>query len=193
MYAMHVRDSKMTKKTLGAVAASIMLAATLLMIVTLTARTVWSQGAAPVAASDRPADDAAINKIVAGFSDGWNNHDAQAMCSDLADDVQWVAWSGGAVNSRQAVVNMHLRAFSGDFKDTHRSDTVKSIHYLGPDLASVDDYWTMTGAKKGDGSDWPYRAGYVNFVMAKRNGRWLVSISHSADFNAQAPPAAKAR
>jgi uncharacterized protein (TIGR02246 family) len=179
----------MTKKILGAIATSIVLAATPLTTVT----TVWSQAAGSGVASDRPADDAAINKIVAGFSDGWNNHDAQAMCSDLADDVQWVAWSGGAVNSRQAVVNMHLRAFSGDLKDTHRSDTVKSIHYFGPDLASVDDYWTMTGAKKGDGSDWPYRAGYVNFVMAKRNGRWLVSISHSADFNAQGPPAAKAR
>jgi uncharacterized protein (TIGR02246 family) len=135
--------------------------------------------------------------------DSGRNSDVDRLGGNIADDcndgvvaggrIQWVAWSGGAVNSRQAVVNMHLRAFSGDFKDTHRSDTVKSIHYLGPDLASVDDYWTMTGAKKGDGSDWPYRAGYVNFVMAKRNGRWLVSISHSADFNAQAPPAAKAR
>jgi uncharacterized protein (TIGR02246 family) len=176
----------MTRVILGVRATAIALAAALLLTIT----TAWSQAAGP-AASDRPADDAAINKVVAGFRDGWNNHDAQAMCSDLADDVQWVAWSGGAVNNKQGVVNMHLRAFSGELKDTRRTDTVKSIRYLGPDLASVDDYWTMTGAKKSDGSDWPYRAGYVTFLMSRRNGRWLVSISHSADFNAKTPPAAK--
>jgi hypothetical protein len=54
----------------------------------------------------------------------------------------------------------------------------------------VDNYWSMTGAKKRDGSDWPYRAGYVNFLMAKRNGRWTIIVSHTADFNAQAPEAA---
>jgi len=53
----------------------------------------------------------------------------------------------------------------------------------------VDDYWTMTGAKKRDGSDWPFRAGLYNFLMAKRNGRWVVIVSHAADFNAVAPAA----
>lgn len=143
--------------------------------------------------SQRSADDAALRKIVAGFSEGWNNHDAKAMCSDVADDVEWVAWSGGVANGRQAVIKTHVSAFSSVYKYTQRIDTVKSIHYLGSDLASVDDYWTMTGSKRNDGSDWPYRAGYVNFLMAKRNGRWLIYMSHTADFNAKTPdiPGAK--
>jgi uncharacterized protein (TIGR02246 family) len=185
-------ELEMTKTTLRSTIHEAARVGTLAVALLIGVTIVRSQGNVPVTA-DRPADDAAINKVVAGFSDGWNTHDAQAMCSDLADDVQWVAWSGGTVNSRQGVVNMHLRAFSGDLKDTHRTDTVKSVRYLGPDLASVDDYWTMTGARKGDGSDWPYRAGYVNFLMVKRDGRWLISMSHTADFNAQGPPAAKAK
>ncbi len=43
----------------------------------------------------------------------------------------------------------------------------------------------MTGAKTREGADWPYREGYVNYLMAKRNGRWVIIVSHTADFNAK--------
>lgn len=149
-------------------------------------------GLARAAATDdtpNSGEDAAVKQVVAGFSDGWNTHDAHAMCASLADDVQWVNWRGEPLASRQAVEDEHAKLFADLYKNTHRTDTVKSIRYLGPELAVVDDYWTMTGARKRDGSDWPYRAGYSNFVMAKRNGRWIVVVSHTADFNATAPAA----
>ena len=147
-------------------------------------------GLARAAATDdtaNSAEDAAVKQVVAGFSDGWNAHDAHAMCASLADDVEWVNWRGEPLGSRQAVEDEHARLFAGLYKNTHRTDTVKSIRYLRPDLAVVDDYWAMTGARKRDGSDWPDRAGYADFVMAKRNGRWIVIVSHTADFNAKAP------
>ena len=132
-------------------------------------------------------EDAAIKEVVAGFSNGWNTHDAHAMCASLADDVQWVNWRGEALDSRQGVEDEHARLFADLYKNSHRTDMVKTIRYLSPELVAVDDYWTMTGARKRDGSDWPYRAGYANFLMAKRGGRWIVIVSHTADFNAQAP------
>jgi uncharacterized protein (TIGR02246 family) len=137
--------------------------------------------------SGNPADDAAIRQVVAGFSQGWNTHDAHAMCSSLADDVQWVSWRGDVSHSRKQVEDDHATLFANLYKNSHRVDNVKAIRYLAPELASVDNYWTMTGAKMRDGSDWPYRAGYVNFLMAKRNGRWVIIVSHTADFNAKAP------
>lgn len=148
------------------------------------------------AAADNPvnagasADEAAIKQVVAGFSNGWNTHDAHAMCSALADDVQWVSWRGDVSHSRKQVEDDHATLFTGLYKNSHRNDSVKAIRFLTPDLASVDNYWSMTGAKKRDGSDWPYRAGYVNFLMAKRDGRWVIIVSHTADFNANAPDAA---
>jgi uncharacterized protein (TIGR02246 family) len=134
-----------------------------------------------------PADEAAIRQVVAGFSDGWNSHDAHAMCVSLVDDVQWTNWRGEVVHSRKEVENQHATLFAGLYKNTHRTDTVKSIRYLTPELVSVDNYWTMTGAKTRDGADWPYREGYANYLMAKRNGRWVIIVSHTADFNAKAP------
>jgi uncharacterized protein (TIGR02246 family) len=137
----------------------------------------------------RSGDDAAVREVVAGFSNGWNSYDAHAMCASLADDVQWVNWRGEPLGTRKEVEDEHARLFAGLYKNTHRTDAVKSIHYLGPELVSVDDYWTMTGARTRDGADWPYRAGYASFLMAKRGGRWIVIISHTADFNAKAPAA----
>jgi uncharacterized protein (TIGR02246 family) len=139
--------------------------------------------------SGAPEDEAAIKHVVAGFSDGWNSHDAHAMCSSLADDVQWVSWRGDVSHSRKQVEDDHATLFAGLYKNSHRTDAVKAIRFLTPDLASVDNYWSMTGAKMRDGSDWPYRAGYVNFLMAKRGGRWVIIVSHTADFNAKAPDA----
>jgi uncharacterized protein (TIGR02246 family) len=137
--------------------------------------------------SSNSKDDAAIKQIVADFSNGWNTHDAHSMCVSLADKLEWVNWRGEALGTREAVEKEHAELFADLYKNSHRTDEVKSINYLNPDLAVVDDYWSMTGAKKRDGSDWPYRAGLYTFLMAKRNGRWLVIVSHAADFNAQAP------
>jgi uncharacterized protein (TIGR02246 family) len=131
--------------------------------------------------------DAAIKEVVAGFSNGWNTHDAHAMCASLADDVEWVNWRGEPLGTRQAVEDEHAKLFADLYKNTHRTDTVKTIRYINPELAVVDDYWTMTGARKRDGSEWPYRAGYTDFMMTKRGGRWIVIVSHTADFNATAP------
>ena len=135
----------------------------------------------------RSGDDAAVREVVAGFSNGWNSLDAHAMCASLAEDVQWVNWRGEALGTRKDVEDEHAKLFAGLYKNSHRTDTVKSIRYLGPELASVDNYWTMTGARKRDGTEWPYRAGYANFLMAKRGGRWIIIVSHTADFNANAP------
>ena len=156
----------------------------------LLAMSMACTAAARPAGSAPAADEAAIKQVVAGFNNGWNAHDAHAMCMSLADDVQWVNWRGEALQSRKEVEDEHARLFAGLYKDTHRTDTVKTIRNLAPDLVSVDNYWTMTGAKKRDGSDWPYRAGYVNYLMAKRDGRWVIIVSHTADFNAKAPGSA---
>jgi len=148
----------------------------------------WARGAAGKAAdSGAAADEAAIKQVVAGFSDGWNSHDARAMCASLADDVEWVSWRGEVTHTRKGVEDQHAALFAGLYKNSHRTDMVTSIRFLTPELASVDNSWSMTGAKTRDGADWPYREGYVNYLMARRGGRWVIIVSHTADFNAKAP------
>ncbi len=168
-------------------AAKLMAILIALLAIPLLAISLARAAAGKPADSSTAADEAAIKQVVAGFSDGWNSHDAHAMCVSLVDDVQWVNWRGEVVHSRKEVEDQHATLFAGLYKNTHRTDTVKSIRYLTPELVSVDNYWTMTGAKTRDGADWPYREGYANYLMAKRNGRWVIIVSHTADFNAKAP------
>jgi uncharacterized protein (TIGR02246 family) len=161
-----------------------------LLVAIFVSMATFAFGSARAAAADGSAnsgDDAAIKDVIAAFSNGWNTHDAHAMCVSLADDVEWVNWRGEPLGTRKDVEEEHARLFADLYKNTHRTDEVKSIKYITPNVAIVDDYWTMTRARKRDGSDWPYRAGLYNFVMAKRNGRWIVIVSHAADFNATAP------
>jgi uncharacterized protein (TIGR02246 family) len=157
------------------------------VLLTMPLALMLARGTAARPADSGAGDEAAIRQVVAGFSDGWNSHDAHSMCLSLADDVQWVNWRGEELHTRKDVEDQHATLFSGLYKNTHRTDTVKAIRTLAPDLVSVDNYWTMTGAKQRDGSEWPYRAGYVNYLMAKRNGHWIIIVSHTADFNAKAP------
>jgi uncharacterized protein (TIGR02246 family) len=159
----------------------------LLALLAMPLALILARSAAARPADSGSADEAAIKQVVAGFSDGWNSHDAHSMCMGLAEDVQWVNWRGEAVHSRKEVEDEHATLFAGLYKNTHRTDTVKGIRTLTPELVSVDNYWTMTGAKTRDGADWPYREGYVNSLMVKRNGRWVIIVSHTADFNAKAP------
>jgi uncharacterized protein (TIGR02246 family) len=148
----------------------------------------FSQTAVPNAGS-HSTDDEALRAVVAGFSDGWNRHDAHAMCASLADDVKWVGWNGSIALGRQKVQDGHAKLFTGNYSQTHRTDVVKSIEYLTPTLAAVDDYWTMIGSRRRDGTEWPYRAGYASFLVAKRGDQWIVIESHTADFNAKEPAA----
>jgi uncharacterized protein (TIGR02246 family) len=159
------------------------LAAVVAIVAVIVGLATVSSAAHPDSAA---ANDAAIKQVVAGISGGWNNHDAKAMCAPLAEDVQWVNWRGEVLHSRKEVEDQHATLFAGIYKNTHRTDEVRTIRYLTPELAAVDDYWTMTGAKTREGTDWPYRAGYVDYLMAKRGGSWVVIVSHTADFNAKA-------
>src|SRR5690349_21118440 len=177
-----------TRQTNDATQALMQFMAILILVIAMPLM-IGSARAATADGSTNSVDDAAIKDVVAGFSNGWNKHDEHEMYASLADNVQWVNWRGEPLNSRQGVEDEHAKLFADLYKKSHRVDTVKSNRYLSPELAVVDDYWTMTGARKRDGSDWPYRAGYSNFLMAKRNGRWIVIVSHTADFNATAPAA----
>lgn len=181
----------MDTRGVGPLARGLSCGALMLLLVLLTGPVlICAARAGAVDKAGHGGDDAKVREVIANFSNGWNSHDARAMCSALADDVQWVSWRGEVFGSRQEVQEAHAKLFADLYKNTHRTDIVKSIRYIGPDLASVDDYWTMTGARTREGADWPYRAGYASFLMAKRGGRWIVIVSHTADFNAKAAPVA---
>lgn len=70
-------------------------------------------------------------------------------------------------------------------KNSTRTDAVRRMRFLTPDIVSLDDYWVLNIP----GVDQPRREGYYNWILVRQDGRWLIALHHAAQFPAQ--PAAR--
>src|SRR5437870_3478983 len=74
------------------------------------------------------------------------------------------------------------RRCSGPFSKTRNLKMTKTkIRFIKPDVAAVDAWWEMTGAKTREGKEIPLRQGLLNFVMTKEGGRWFITVMHNMD------------
>jgi len=69
--------------------------------------------------------------------------------------------------------------FSTFLKNAHTTDTVRSIRFLGPDVASVDIDWLVTDPAALGGV---LRKGLLTWIVTKRNGQWMITIYHEQSF-----------
>ena len=135
------------------------------------------------------ADSQAIKQVFAEFYESFSRHDAHAAAMTFAEDADFTNM-GGVHNHGRKEIEEHLaRLFAGNLKDARRTDIVKSIRFLTPNLASVDADTVISGTKAADGSEAPPRKGLMVTTMTKQNGRWLISVFHEVEF----PPTAPAR
>ncbi len=133
------------------------------------------------------ADTVAIKQIVTAYTDAWNSRNPHALAILFTEDCDYVTVTGGNTHGRQALEEMFASILTGALKNTHRTDSVKRVRFVTPEIASVDDYWVMTGASP----ERPYREGLYTWIVTKQNGHWLVSVHHAADFNVSQPSSPK--
>ena len=132
--------------------------------------------------SNMEADSAAIKQCVAAWEDAWNRHDAHATAMAFVEDGDFSNTTGVPSHGWKALEEHYNTIFTTFLKDAHRTDTVKSIRFLTPDIASVDVDWQMTGAKTPDGKDAPPRKGLLTWIVTKHNGQWMITIYHESAF-----------
>ena len=75
-----------------------------------------------------------------------------------------------------------MTLYSGILKSAHRTDTIKNVRFLTPEIAVVDDLWEISGSKAPDGSDNPDRKGLFDWVLTKVNGQWQIMVFHEVEF-----------
>ena len=135
---------------------------------------------------------AAVTQIIAGYSERVNRHDAHDVASLFAEDGDFTNMRGDSHHGRKEIEAFYATLFAGPLKDVYRTDTVKSIRILSPEIAAVDGFWEMRGTLAADGSKNPVRDGLFDYVLTKQNGRWFITIFHESDFTMpQANPFAK--
>ena len=129
------------------------------------------------------ADSAAIKQCVAAWEDTWNRHDAHATATAYVEDGEFSSTTGVPSHGWKELETHYNEIFTTFLKDAHRTDTVRNIRFLTPEIAAVDIDWQMTGAKTRDGKDVPTRKGLLNWVVTKqRDGHWMITIYHESAF-----------
>ena len=153
------------------------IALAVLLFFSISAALSWAQ-----MASNMDADSAAIKQCVAAWEDAWNRHDAHATAVAYVEDGDFSSTTGVPSHGWKELEAHYNEIFTTFLKDAHRTDTVRSIRFLRPDIASVDIDWQMTGARTRDGKDAPNRKGLLTWVVTKRNGQWMILIYHESAF-----------
>lgn len=129
--------------------------------------------------SNRDADTAAIKQTVAAFADTWNSHDAHAVAMRYVEDGDFSSVKGESSHGRKELEDHYTTIFSTFLKNAHTTDTVRSIRFLAPDIASVDIDWLVTDPNAPGGV---LRKGLLTWVLTKRNGQWMITIYHEQSF-----------
>jgi uncharacterized protein (TIGR02246 family) len=129
------------------------------------------------------ADSAAIKQCVAAWEDAWNRHDAHATAMAYVEDGDFSSTTGVPSHGWKELEAHYNEIFTTFLKDAQRTDTVRSIRFLSPEIAVVDIDWQMTGARTRDGKDAPNRKGLLTWVVTKQHdGHWMITIYHESAF-----------
>ena len=128
------------------------------------------------------ADIAAIKQVVADYADAFNHHDAHATAMLFAEGADFTNLRGATRHGWNDIEQIFVTLYSGILKNAHRTDTVKNVRFLTPDIAVVDDLWEISGSKTPDGADNPDRKGLFDWVVTKVKGRWEITVFHEVEF-----------
>jgi len=152
---------------------------TRLSLLVLMFLTLSAAGSRAQMAPNRDADTAAIKQFVANFADTWNSHDARGVAMHYVEDGDFSSVKGEASHGRKELEDHYTTIFTTFLKNAHTTDTVRSIRFLAPDLASVDIDWLVTDPNAPGGV---LRKGLLTWVLTKRNGHWMIVIYHEQSF-----------
>jgi uncharacterized protein (TIGR02246 family) len=151
-------------------------------IFVLAPRTTVGRAQDKVQGPGTDADAKAIQQVFAEWYEAFSRHNARAASMAFVEDADFTNM-GGAHDHGRKEIDAHLaRVFAGNLKDARRTDLVKSIRFLTPELASVDADTVITGTKAADGSEMPPRKGLMTTTMMKKNGRWYIAVFHEIEF-----------
>jgi len=132
-------------------------------------------------------DSASIRRVVTGFADSYNRHDAQALARWFTQDADFTTTQGVTIHGRRLIDEHFEPLFSGRLKSVHRTLSVRSIRLLTPEVASVNIECEVSGAKKTDGSELANHKGLYAWILTRQDGQWLINVFHESDLPS-APP-----
>jgi uncharacterized protein (TIGR02246 family) len=126
--------------------------------------------------------------LVAEFRAGWNAHDAVRLAAVFAEDADFTSWRGDHVGGRVGVRAQHAAVFKGSFRESILNIDGLQVRLVRPDVAAVDVWWSMTGARNEDGTLRPPRRGVMALVVTRSDDApWRILVFHNVEVPRDAP------
>ncbi|MCI4325014.1 MAG: SgcJ/EcaC family oxidoreductase [Thermoplasmata archaeon] len=134
------------------------------------------------------ASDRAIRALISEFRGAWNAHDAGRLAGVFAEDALYTSWRGNRAGGRVGVRAHHSAGFQGMFKDSVLTVDGLKIRDIRPDVAAVDVWWSMTGARDNAGAVRPPSRGLMALVVTRENAEpWRILVFHNREIPSDAP------
>ena len=130
-----------------------------------------------------PEDEQRIVAVVSEFQSAWNAHDAARFAMVFAEDAEFTNVAGRSARGRLEVERFHSPRFGTTFKDSRLTIERISIRLVRVDVASVDAWWEMTGARTPQGNPRSLRKGQMHLVMTKDGGVWTILVMHNLELS----------
>ena len=127
-------------------------------------------------------DSAAIKEVFASFYGAFSRHDAHATAMTFAPDADFTNMRGVHRKGRKEIEDWFTGLFTGNLRDSNRTDIVRGIRFFSSDVALADADTVITGTKAADGSVAPPRHGVMIATLTKQDGRWWIATFHEAEF-----------
>lgn len=127
-----------------------------------------AQSRAHAAESDQSASEAAIGKMVAGYVEAFNKHDAQTLANYWSPDAVYIdRVTGEEVSGRDEIAKRFTALFK-DQPDSKMTVNTESIRFVSPNVA-LEQGKSVETIGKNEPEEVPYTAVYV-----RRDGQWLL-------------------
>jgi len=126
------------------------------------------------------ADQQAVLDALKGVYQAWEANDAEAFVADYFDDAS-VVQPGVYLKKRQAIQGAMAGAFAGPLKGSRVIDQPQDVRFVNADTAIViSEGGIVFPGQSAVPSEGMVRA---TWVLAKREGRWLVAAYHYSAAN----------
>src|SRR5260370_17385687 len=158
-------EGPMARKDFVIARATVMLAAALFVLSPALISRAQQQ------AQGNDGDSKAIKQVFAEFYESFSRHDAHAAAMTFAEDADFTNMGGNHDHGRKAIEDHLARLFTGNLKDARRTDIVKNIRFISPEVADVDADTVITGTKAADGSGVPSRQVHLRNTTTTHNRR----------------------
>lgn len=130
----------------------------------------------------RGADEAAIRQTVADFDQSFTSHNAHGTAMTFAEDGDFTNMLGVHKRGRKDIEERFTGLYSGTLGEAQRTDRVRSIRFMTPEVAVVDADTVITNTRGAGGSVIPLRKGLMTLVMTRQGARWLIAVFHEAEY-----------